>query len=307
MKFLLALILLCSSGGRKLLAQDTAVAPDPNELAVGTLSATPSMLLPARAHVVLIIEENRSFSSVYPYGMPWLSALGNAHGIATDYHSDESGSLLDYLYLSSGNAEWSFGCNGGVFSQPITSNNIFRQLNRAGLSWKVYAESLPYAGFMGSYSGDYVKRHNPAAWYSDVVYSWTQRKKMVPFAEFANDLADNALPQYSIIIPNVVHDGHSGTMAMADSWLKEKITPLLDSYYFKTDGTGVLIITFDNGNYDHAGRVFTAVVGPSMADGVKVDLWFRHENTLRTMMELLGLTDYPGAAAYVQPMVEFLK
>jgi phosphatidylinositol-3-phosphatase len=306
-KHLVALILLCSCGGMKLLAQDGAVDLKPDESAVVTPSATSLLLLPTRPHVVLIIEENRSFSSVYPYGMPWLSALGNAHGIATDYHSDESGSLLDYLYLSSGSSESSFGCNGGLCSRPITSNNIFRQLNRAGLSWKVYAESLPYAGFMGLYSGAYVKRHNPAAWYSDVVYSWRQRKKMVPFTQFAKDLADNVLPQYSVIIPNERHDAHSGTMAAADFWLKENITPLLNSHYFKTDGTGVLIITFDNGNFDRAGRVFTAVVGPSMVDRMRINLWFRHENTLRTMMELLGLTDYPGAAAEVQPMVEFLK
>jgi hypothetical protein len=38
-----------------------------------------------------------------------------------------------------------------------------------------------------------------------------------------------------------------------------------------------------------------------------VDKHFRHENTLRTMMELLGFTQFPGAAATASPMNEFFK
>jgi phospholipase C len=55
----------------------------------------------AAQHVLLIVEENHSFASVYPGTMPWLSALGDKYGIATNYFSNETGSLLDYLWLSS--------------------------------------------------------------------------------------------------------------------------------------------------------------------------------------------------------------
>jgi len=34
---------------------------------------------------------------------------------------------------------------------------------------------------------------------------------------------------------------------------------------------------------------------------------FRHENTLRTIMELLGLKNYPGASATAAPMNEFFR
>lgn len=256
-------------------------------------------------HVFLIIEENRSYSTVYPTGMPWLSQLGDKFGIATNYYSDESGSLLDYLWLSSGSGETAYGCNGGGCSQVIPSDNIFRELNKAGKSWEVYAESLPYAGFMGSSSGDYVKRHNPAAWYSDIVSSSTQQKKMVPFSQFAGDLAAKTLPNYSLIIPNLQHDAHDGTMAMADQWLKQNIVPLLNSPYFYAGGNSVLFVTFDNGNGDAQGQVFTAVVGPSILKGVKVSSHYRHENTLRTMMGLLGLSTFPGASASASPMSGF--
>jgi phosphatidylinositol-3-phosphatase len=259
------------------------------------------------AHVILIIEENRSFSTVYPYGMPWLSALGDAYGIATNYFSDEPGSMLDYLWLSSGSGEHAFGCGGWGCSNIITSDNIFRELDKSGMSWKVYADSLPYVGYMGIQSGEYVKRHNPAPWYSNVAYHPAKQKNMVPFTQFAKDLAAHHLPDYSLIVPNLLHDAHDGTVAMADRWLKQYISPVLSSPYFTLGGNGVMFITFDNGDSDKQGQVFTAVIGADVIHGVKVNTAFRHENALRTIMELLGLKHYPGASRTAAPMREFFK
>ena len=171
----------------------------------------------------------------------------------------------------------------------------------------MYADSLPYAGYMGVQSGEYVKRHNPAAWYSDVANNDRERKNMVPFTQFAKDLGARQLPNYSLIVPNLLHDAHNGTPRMADLWLNQYIGPLLRSPYFKVGGDGVMFITFDNGDGDHQGQVFTAVIGQAVISGVKVDKAFRHENTLRTMMELLGLGHFPGASRTAAPMSEFFK
>jgi phosphatidylinositol-3-phosphatase len=259
------------------------------------------------AHVFLIVEENRGFSTVYPNGMPWLSALGNQYGIATNYYSNKKGSLLDYLWLSSGSGEQNFGCSGNQCSQPITDNNIFRELNQAGMSWNVYAESLPQASFMGAISGNYVKRHNPAPWYSDIIDTPQQQQNIVPFSNFAGDLATGNLPDYAIIVPNLLHDAHNGTPAMADAWLKQNIGPLVSSPYFQPGSNSVLFITFDNGNNDDQGQVFTAVVGATVIPGIKVNTYFQHQNTLRTMMELLGLRNFPGASASAAPMNQFFQ
>jgi len=78
------------------------------------------------AHVILIVEENQSFSTVYHNQMPWLSTLGDKYGIATNYFSDEKGSLLDYLWLSSGSAEVHFGCGANQCKHTVTDTNIFR-------------------------------------------------------------------------------------------------------------------------------------------------------------------------------------
>jgi hypothetical protein len=123
--------------------------------------------IPRSSHVVLVIEENHMFTEVYPNGMPWLVAHGNKYGYATHYQADSAGSALDYLWLSSGSCHSTancdplpagtndFQCDGNgcidkvvgspTYDQPvpITDDNIFRELNRAGLTWKVYAQSLP--------------------------------------------------------------------------------------------------------------------------------------------------------------------
>ena len=259
------------------------------------------------AHVFLVIEENHSFSTIYHNQMPWLSAVGDQYGIATNYFSDEQGSLLDYLWLSSGSGELNFGCSGAGCKQTITGDNIFRQMIKAGISWKLYADSLPKCGFMGVASGNYVKRHDPAAWYSDVANNSQQQQNIVPVNQLQIDLAKDTLPTYSIIVPDLAHDAHNGTPKAADAWLKQNIGPLLNSRHFQAGSNSVLFITFDNADLDTQGQVLTVVAGEHVVPGIKVGTPFRHENTLRTILELLGINDYPGASATAAPMSEFFR
>src|SRR5262249_15865296 len=187
------------------------VSPTPTPVPLPFPTPTPGGSVPHSGHVVLVIEENHTFAQVLA-SMPWLVSLGNSYAYAVDYHANEPGSLLDYLWLSSGSGEKTFGCTGGGCSKPITSDNILRQLTKAGVSWKVYADSLPRQGYIGGDSGAYAERHNPAKWYSDVISSPQLQQNIVPFTQFAADLASGQLPAYSIIVPDVTHDAHDGTL-----------------------------------------------------------------------------------------------
>src|SRR3954470_4131838 len=169
-----------------------AVTPSPappTPAPLPTPHPTPSSGIPHSSHVVLVIEENHMFTEVYPNGMPWLVAQGNTYAYSTNYHADEPGSALDYYWLSSGSGEQVFGCQGDGCPNPITSDNIFQELDKAGLTWKVYAQSLPSAGYMGGDTGAYVDRHNPAKWYDYVIHNPAAQQKMVPFTQLAVDIA----------------------------------------------------------------------------------------------------------------------
>lgn len=265
--------------------------------------------MPHSAHVVLVIEENHSFSEVLS-SMPWLVNMGNTYAFATDYHADTPGSLLDYLWLSSGSGELTFGCTANSCTSAITDDNIFRELEKAGISWKVYAESLPSVGYMGGNTGEYVDRHNPAKWYSDVISSTTMQDQMVPFTQFATDMAANQLPAYSIIIPNLLDDAHDGTLQQADTWLSTNVAPLLNQSYFKAGGDGILIITFDECDAAIGAcpeQVYTAVIGPKVKQNYQSAILYKHENTLRTILDALGVSVYPGASATVTDMSDFFQ
>ncbi|MGA7375286.1 MAG: hypothetical protein WBW36_03000, partial [Candidatus Sulfotelmatobacter sp.] len=69
-------------------------------IALCNCSTVAAQVVPLAQHVVLVIDENTSFDTVYPNGMPWLVKQGNRYGYASNYNSDHSGSLLDYLYLA---------------------------------------------------------------------------------------------------------------------------------------------------------------------------------------------------------------
>jgi hypothetical protein len=285
----------------------TATSGDPGAQPTPTPSGTAASV-PHSSHVVLVIEENHTFAEVYPYGMPWLSKQGSTYGFAANYHADVPGSALDYYWLSSGSGESAFGCQGWGCPNPITSDNIFRELNNAGLSWKVYADSLPSVGYMGGDVGAYLVRHNPAKWYSDVISNAAQQKKMVPFTQFAADLAANQLPNYSVIIPDANHDAHNGTLAQADAWLQANVAPLLNQSYFQPGGDGLLLVTFDecDGAVGACPElVFTAVIGPKVKRGFQSPIPYKHENVLRTMLDAFGVTVYPGASKNATAMADF--
>src|SRR6185437_5774136 len=141
--------------------------------------------------------------------------------------------------------------------------------------------------------------HNPFTYFSDVLNSSVEKLNLVPFTQFAVDMNDNALPNFSFIIPNVNDDAHNGTLTQADNWLKTYIAPLLANPAFQSDG--ILIIVFDEStDTDTAhggGHIAAVMVGPGVKKAYKSSTLYQHQNILRTAMDALGMASYPGAAA----------
>jgi len=298
--------------------------------------------VPASQHVVLVINENSSYSDVVA-NMPWLISQGDANGYATNYQSDNGGSLLDYLWLASGSCHsqancalpagtHDFNCNGNdcyysgtTTTDAITDDNIFRELNNAGLSWKVYAQSYAAAGGTpttpDNHNGTaYYRRHNGATWYSDILSNTDgSAGKIVDLSQLTTDLNNGALPRFLIIVPDGNHDAHdcpvgmsscteAQKLAAADSFLSSTLGPILSSSAFQS-GNGLAFVTFDEcGGGTNAGcgaAVYTAVIGPKVKPHTVSASPYKHENTLRTMLDALGIRNYPGASATAADMLDF--
>ncbi len=268
---------------------------------------TPSPAPPApQAMVAMIVEENHSYEQVIGNpAMPYLNGLAQQGALATQYYATEHPSISNYFVLTTGAPLTSD--NG--FPGPVSADNLARELITAGKTWKVYAEDLPSVGYLGGSTGNYVKHHNPFAYFSDVINSPQQAANIVPFSQFAADLNAGQLPSFSLIIPDLPDDAHSckdtttcddNTMlANADNWLKANIAPLLMNPAFQK--SGVLLITFDESNIadirNGGGRIPFVAIGPRAHAGIQSSVTYRHENTLKTICTVLGIATCPGAAA----------
>jgi acid phosphatase len=182
----------------------------------------------------------------------------------------------------------------------------------SGVSFKIYAEGATQ-GYLGGNTGLYLIRHNPFAMLSDVADNASVANQVIcPFTQFATDVANNTLPEFSFIVPDVNDDAHNGTPQQADSWLQANIVvPLSSDSAFAAGGDGVLIVDFDEAATSDTeyggGRVSPVLWGPNVKVGYQQTsaTVYQHESMLRTMMEALGLPDPPAAAASAPSMSEF--
>ena len=268
-------------------------------LGVSTLQAA----TPASKHVVVVALENHQYSAIVgsPY-MPYLNSLIAKGGLTTNYYANAGGSFPDYMMLTVGNQIASYAWWNGT----VTQDNIVRALLAKGMTWKSYAESIPYTGYTGGTAYPYVKYHNPMAYFSDVINSSAQKANLVGLGQLSTDVAAGQLPNFTYIVPNEEHDAHdcpggasatcsdSTKLATADQWLQTNIDPILQSPQFQQDG--LLIVWWDEGS-GGTQRVATVLYGPNVAAGSKTGTYYQHQSTLRTMAEALQLGDYPGASA----------
>ena len=261
---------------------------------------------PTFSHVVLVVEENHSYSEVIGNAsMPYLNSLASQYGLATQYFANAHPSMPNYLMLTTGLTE-TFDDN---FSGTISDDNVVRELVNAGKSWKSYQESIPAVAYLGGDAPPYVRRHDPFSLLSDVQNSTAQAANIVPFTQFAADLANHALPQFSFISPNVNDDAHNGTLAAADSWLQSNIAPLLANSDFQA--SGLLIVTFDeseDADLNHGGgQVATVIVSSKAKPGFKSQNLYQHQSTLRLVLAASGVTAFPGLAGGAPDMIEFFS
>jgi hypothetical protein len=306
----------CGSGGS---AHSTSVVPTPNSV------------FPHSNHVFIVMEENRGFSQIFPTGlasdcsssgMPYLCGLANKNGMALNFYSNGHGSLLPYLFNTSGSS-WTnspSNCNGARCAAPgaITGDNLVRALSNSGLTWRGYFEDMPSQGYMQGNTAAYVDRHNPFKWYSDVASSTAQQNNMYPFPQFAADLNADTFQNFSYIVPNLHHDAHGmGTessnvlLADADSWLQTNISPLLSTPAFQAGGDGVLIITFDESELQGVrddscsstqakgcgGHVAFVMISPMVVAGSTASSTYHFQDMLHTIIHLLGMSDYMNEAS----------
>lgn len=281
--------------------------------------------LPSFGHVVIVLGENTAYSTSYnSTNMPYLTSLANTYGLGTKYYSDTHPSIGNYLNLATGHIITDDDSETPK-TLAVSDNNIALEVQNAGKTWKDYVEDLPAVkGCGGLKSGTYYVRHDPLQYMTTVN---TETENFVCFSQFATDVANKNLPNFSWLVPNGCDDAHDCSIKTFDTWLNTEIPQLLSSSYFKTGGDGLLIIVFDENNTTGTpdcqttvsgqgcgGKVELVVVSPQgkkaykskTGDPNNYDSSYEEGNILRTIAQGLGLsTSNLGAATDDIPMTDF--
>ena len=245
--------------------------------------------VPPARHVILVVEENHSFESVITDGgMPYLKSLAEKYSMMTNYYANLHPSIGNYFTMTTGQVISTDDNYGG----SVVAENIVTQIMAANKRWKLYGDSLPRPGYVGGNRRPYVKKHMPMAYFDAVRNDDAQRMNVVPSDQFLVDLRSaEGLPDFSMVIPNLDHDAHDGTLQEADDWLRKKIAPLLENPEFQKDG--VLIITFDESFKSDpvhgGGHIVTLVVGPQVKEHFIDNTFYQHQSLLATLEDVLGL------------------
>jgi acid phosphatase len=244
--------------------------------------------LPRPAHVVVIVEENRTLSQIVGSGnAPFLAAVSREGALFTNAFGVMHPSQPNYFALFSGLTNTN-GDDCPANRVPRDAPNLASELLAAHLTFAAYSESLPSTGFRGCWAGPYGQKHAPWAHFTNIPQ--TLHHPLDALRSF------DTLPTVTFIVPNVDDDMHDGTTKAGDDWAERHLAPLL-KWASKHDT--LVIFTWDEG-YDRLNSIPTMFVGPMIRAGhypERID----HFRVLRTLEDLYGLTP-TGKAASAAPI-----
>jgi phosphatidylinositol-3-phosphatase len=258
--------------------------------------------VPKPDHVVLLIMENHAYQQIIgSSSAPYITALAKAaHSTSfTQSYAVEHPSQPNYLDIYSGE-------NQGVTDDnlptgiPFTTANLGRQLIDSAKTYTTYSEGLPSVGYNGTTSGEYARKHNPAANWMGTGTNQIPTTTNQPFTAYPTDFTK--LPTVSIVIPNLDDDMHDGTIAEGDTWVKNNMDPYIQ--WAKTHNS-VFIITFDEDDDNHGNQIPTIFSGQHVKT-LQDTMTINHYNVLRTMEAMYKLK-YVANASKVKTITNCWK
>ena len=140
-------------------------------------------------------------------------------------------------------------------------------------------------------------KHAPWAYFVDEAASC--RAGMVPAGTpqagaLADDVAAGSLPTVGMLVPDLTHDAHDGTLATADQWLASWLRAVLAGPDF-TSGRLAVVVTADEDDTRSGNQVLTVVVAPGVAGRV-VSAPLTHYSLTGLLCQVAGVPPLREAA-----------
>ncbi|HEX4255567.1 MAG TPA: alkaline phosphatase family protein, partial [Streptosporangiaceae bacterium] len=280
--------------------------------------------VPRLDHVFLIVEENNGLHDVIGNpAAPNLNYLAKTFGLETNYYGlSTNASEINYVGLLGGST-YGVHSDDAYWTQRVTQPSLITQLDRAGIGWKAYLQSLPYAGYQGiCYPAKcngapdtdplYVSKH-------DAIQNFTSSltgpdwSRQVPIGSLSRDLSAGDVPRFSYVIPDECHDMHgdppycidSGSIgdpqnqhlvAQGDAYLGQLISKITSAPLWAR-GNNAIAVTFDNGDDTKGccdaspggGQVATIVITSHGPRAVTDAAQANHYSLLSSIQHALGV------------------
>jgi hypothetical protein len=265
---------------------------------------------PHPSRVALMVLENRSYGRVIGSAQaPYLNRLARSGALATRYYAITHPSLPNYMALTTGTTgEITGNCSSCDTELP----SLVNQLDSRHISWRAYFESIPRnAAVSVTRAGRYNKHYNPFVYTEKVADHPRARARVGGFGQLRQDLAQQRLPRFSWIAPNVRHDGHNHSLRRADAFAARTVPKVLRAL----GPNGVLYLTWDEGNRsDRAGvggsggggHIALIAAGGAARSGATTAVPADHYALLRTIEANFGLPPLGKAGSTSTPLLESL-
>jgi acid phosphatase len=288
-----------------------------------------SQPLPHPKHIVVVIEENKSYEDVIESkDAPYLNNLVSKGALLKKSYGLHHPSQPNYLELFSGNKQ---GVCNDVCPATITAENLAASLVAAKKKTPFIGYAENFDPSCGPTAQEYAQKHCPWRDFKGILSSMSK-----DFKEFPKNFDD--LPAVAFVIPNLFNDMHSvdpSTKAakaagphpsvatrralevqQGDTWLQQH----LDAYVtWAMSNNSILIITWDE-DHDTStpiptdcktqksidtkppdNHIPTIIVGQHVKAPSTNSTVYTHYNVLRTIEDMEGIPAIGGSKT-VQPI-----
>jgi hypothetical protein len=244
--------------------------------------------LPTPAHIVVVVEENRSDANIIGNkSAPYINALAGNGAQMTASYAETHPSEPNYLALFAGSTLGltSDACPVNAGAAP----NLASELLAAGYTFTGFAEDLPSVGSTACAAGRYARKHVPWANFTNVPAAAS-----IPFSAFPPPSDYGRLPTVSFVIPNLDNDMHDGSIAQGDTWLYDHLSSYAN---WALANNSLLVITWDEDDNGGDNQIPTVIFGADVQPGAYAQT-ISHYNVLSTIQQMYGLpkTGYAAQA-----------
>lgn len=251
---------------------------------------TPQLTTPAEASakrpLVVIYFENKERSTIVGSSeADYFNSIRTKGKDFTHYYGVTHPSLPNYLALGNGSTDGKSGTDSISAGELNAGETLWNQLAVAGIGFNVYEESMPSVCYLGTSSGDYQLKHNPATPFRAVTANASVCNHVKPYPGPGASLA-----RFNFIAPNMCNDMHDCSISTGDNWLAANLPPMLNA-------NAKVIVTFDEGSTstNGGGNIYTVEyyngIAPSQRTGT-----FNHYSLLRAIEKKFGLSYLNNAA-----------